>query len=213
VTARASVRALPTDQTGTDQTDVIAVKNRDKERERGRDHRGRREKEKPAKPVILPFHARELSRRDLETYEPMFAMYLDIQKGHYIEDMKEDEVKGRWKSFIQKWYCVKEPRIRLFSNWPQESRRTCRGLVWASYASESTSECSRATNYGSRTCITGLCTRWSSAERGCLGSAAGGRWWRWWWLWPENASLWLSSGHSTFWACDSQYAGSWTSKR
>lgn len=26
VTARASVRALPTDQTGTDQTDVIAVK-------------------------------------------------------------------------------------------------------------------------------------------------------------------------------------------
>lgn len=79
--------------------------------------------------MILPFHARELSRRDLETYEPMFAMYLDIQKGHYIEDMKEDEVKGRWKSFIQKWYCVKEPRIRLFSNWPQESRRTCRGLV------------------------------------------------------------------------------------
>lgn len=64
----------------------------------------RREKEAPAKPVILPFQARELSRRDLETYEPMFAMYLDIQKGRYIEDMKEDEVKGRWKSFIQKWY-------------------------------------------------------------------------------------------------------------
>ncbi|KAJ6115762.1 hypothetical protein N7523_006179 [Penicillium sp. IBT 18751x] len=33
----------------------------------------------------------------------MFAMYLDIQKGHYIEDMEEDEVKGRWKSFIRKW--------------------------------------------------------------------------------------------------------------
>lgn len=54
--------------------------------------------------MILPFQARELSKRDLDTYEPMFAMYLDIQKGHYIEDMKEDEVKGRWKSFIRKWY-------------------------------------------------------------------------------------------------------------
>ncbi|KAJ5211769.1 uncharacterized protein N7498_003415 [Penicillium cinerascens] len=77
--------------------------DRGKERERDRVRRERREKEAPAKPVILPFRARELSRRDLETYEPMFAMYLDIQKGRYIEDMKEDEVKGRWKSFIQKW--------------------------------------------------------------------------------------------------------------
>jgi hypothetical protein len=54
--------------------------------------------------VVLPYQARELSRRDLEVYEPMFAMYLDIQKGKFIEDMKEEEVKGRWKSFIHKWY-------------------------------------------------------------------------------------------------------------
>jgi hypothetical protein len=33
----------------------------------------------------------------------MFGMYLDIQKGKYIEDMDEEEVKGRWKSFVQKW--------------------------------------------------------------------------------------------------------------
>jgi len=53
--------------------------------------------------VILPYQARELSRRDLEAYEPMFGMYLDIQKGKFIEDLSEDEIKGRWKSFTQKW--------------------------------------------------------------------------------------------------------------
>ncbi|KAE8353302.1 peroxisomal membrane anchor protein conserved region-domain-containing protein [Aspergillus coremiiformis] len=56
----------------------------------------------PPKP-ILPFHARELSKRDLSTHQPMFAMYLDIQKGILIEDLPEDEVKGRWKSFTNKW--------------------------------------------------------------------------------------------------------------
>lgn len=30
-------------------------------------------------------------------------MYLDIQKGLVIEDMDEQEVLGRWKSFIKKW--------------------------------------------------------------------------------------------------------------
>ncbi|CAG8948480.1 unnamed protein product [Penicillium salamii] len=70
----------------------------DKDRERERRH-----KDVPKKPVILPYQARELSRRDLEAYHPMFAMYLDIQKGKFIEDLSEDEVKGRWKSFTQKW--------------------------------------------------------------------------------------------------------------
>lgn len=37
----------------------------------------------------------------------MFAMYLDIQKGILIEDLPEEEVKGRWKSFIRKWYVLK----------------------------------------------------------------------------------------------------------
>ncbi|KAL4764318.1 uncharacterized protein BDW70DRAFT_156969 [Aspergillus foveolatus] len=53
--------------------------------------------------ISLPFQARELRKRDLETYEPMFAMYLDIQKGKILEDLSEDEVKGRWKSFVGKW--------------------------------------------------------------------------------------------------------------
>lgn len=34
-------------------------------------------------------------------------MYLDIQKGILIEDLKDEEVKGRWKSFIRKWYVLK----------------------------------------------------------------------------------------------------------
>lgn len=33
-------------------------------------------------------------------------MYLDIQKGILIEDLSEEEVKGRWKSFIRKWYVL-----------------------------------------------------------------------------------------------------------
>ncbi|KAJ6093127.1 hypothetical protein N7486_008416 [Penicillium sp. IBT 16267x] len=71
--------------------------------DRDRDHRDHRSKETPAQPVILPLQARELSRRDLEVFRPMFAMYLDIQKGIFIEDLSEEEIKGRWKSFIHKW--------------------------------------------------------------------------------------------------------------
>ncbi|KAA8646138.1 hypothetical protein EYZ11_001545 [Aspergillus tanneri] len=53
--------------------------------------------------VVLPFQARELSKRDLALFEPMFAMYLDIQKGLILEELSEEEVKGRWKSFMGKW--------------------------------------------------------------------------------------------------------------
>lgn len=74
---------------------------RSEDRERG--HNERRHRDAPAKPVVLPYQARELSGRDLKVYEPMFGMYLDIQKGKYIEDLSEDEVRGRWKSFTQKW--------------------------------------------------------------------------------------------------------------
>jgi DNA phosphorothioation-dependent restriction protein DptG len=34
----------------------------------------------------------------------MFAVYLDIQKQLDLEDLEENEVKGRWKSFVNKWY-------------------------------------------------------------------------------------------------------------
>lgn len=37
-------------------------------------------------------------------FKPMFALYLDIQKQKILEDLDEVEAKGRWKSFIGKWY-------------------------------------------------------------------------------------------------------------
>ncbi|KAJ5104030.1 hypothetical protein N7532_004559 [Penicillium argentinense] len=76
--------------------------DKDRGHDRDRERHDRRVK-KPSAPVVLPYQARELGRRDLEIYEPMFAMYLDIQKGKFIEDLDEDEVKGRWKSFTGKW--------------------------------------------------------------------------------------------------------------
>jgi len=57
----------------------------------------------PPRPIILPFKAKDLSKSDLAEYKPLFASYLDIQKQIYIEDLSEEEAKGRWKSFIKKW--------------------------------------------------------------------------------------------------------------
>ncbi|EED19535.1 conserved hypothetical protein [Talaromyces stipitatus ATCC 10500] len=73
--------------------------------ERKSRHHGERRELSPvsAAPPVLPYNARQLSKRDLSTLEPMFAMYLDIQKGLVLEDMDEKEVMGRWKSFIKKW--------------------------------------------------------------------------------------------------------------
>ncbi|MCJ1300174.1 hypothetical protein MMC08_002968 [Hypocenomyce scalaris] len=37
------------------------------------------------------------------TYKPLFSLYLDVQKQLILEDLAEDEVRGRWKSFMGKW--------------------------------------------------------------------------------------------------------------
>ena len=34
----------------------------------------------------------------------MFELYLDIQKQKVLEELPDDEAKGRWKSFVGKWY-------------------------------------------------------------------------------------------------------------
>ncbi|PGH23339.1 hypothetical protein AJ80_02592 [Polytolypa hystricis UAMH7299] len=57
----------------------------------------------PPPPITLPFDAMPLSKRDIARYEPMFGLYLDIQKGLDIADLDEREVRGRWKSFVGKW--------------------------------------------------------------------------------------------------------------
>ncbi|OTA56223.1 hypothetical protein K449DRAFT_387580 [Hypoxylon sp. EC38] len=54
-------------------------------------------------PDELPFGARPLVRSDFETFKPLFAQYLDVQKRKDIATMDEREIRGRWKSFVGKW--------------------------------------------------------------------------------------------------------------
>lgn len=75
---------------------------RSKNRSRSPHDRHRRVKPRVERKA-LPFGARDLSRYDLSAFRPMFALYLDIQKQIYIDDLDEKEVKGRWKSFVGKW--------------------------------------------------------------------------------------------------------------
>lgn len=73
------------------------------ERHGHRSHK-RRSHSPPAKPVRLPLNARPLSKHDLSEYRATFALYLDIQKNIDLDELEADEVKGRWKSFMGKWY-------------------------------------------------------------------------------------------------------------
>ncbi|CRG86424.1 hypothetical protein PISL3812_03430 [Talaromyces islandicus] len=73
-------------------------------RDRGSDRRRHKELSPvSAAPRVLPYNARQLSKHDLSQLEPMFAMYLDIQKGLAFGDLSEKELRGRWKSFVKKW--------------------------------------------------------------------------------------------------------------
>lgn len=69
-----------------------------------RHHRHRRSSNHSTRtPDELPFGARTLVRSDLETFKPLFAQYLDVQKRKDIATMDEREIRGRWKSFVGKW--------------------------------------------------------------------------------------------------------------
>jgi len=74
---------------------------RDEDRHRHKRHRSRSPE---AKPVKLPYKAKPLSKRQYEEYEPLFQSYLDIQKNIQLDELDEREAKGRWKSFISRWY-------------------------------------------------------------------------------------------------------------
>ncbi|KAK3072694.1 hypothetical protein LTR53_006352 [Teratosphaeriaceae sp. CCFEE 6253] len=64
-------------------------------------HEHRHHGKSSSRPVRLPFH--HLHKHDLGAYRSVFADYLDIQKGKDIADLSEEEVRGRWKSFLNKW--------------------------------------------------------------------------------------------------------------
>ncbi|KAL2755959.1 hypothetical protein ACRALDRAFT_2053336 [Sodiomyces alcalophilus JCM 7366] len=54
-------------------------------------------------PASLPLDARPLTKSDFDTFRPLFAYYLDLQKGKSLAGMDEREARGRWKSFRGKW--------------------------------------------------------------------------------------------------------------
>ncbi|KAL6711272.1 hypothetical protein ACN47E_005803 [Coniothyrium glycines] len=66
-------------------------------------HKRRRSRSPPPKPVLLPYKAKPLSKRQFDEYRPLFQSYLDIQKQIQLDELDEREVKGRWKSFVSRW--------------------------------------------------------------------------------------------------------------
>lgn len=54
----------------------------------------------------LPFNSLELSSKEFARYRSLFALYLDAQKQIDIEALEERELRGRWKSFTDKWFAV-----------------------------------------------------------------------------------------------------------
>jgi hypothetical protein len=76
---------------------------RDRDEHRHKRHRTRSPE---IKPVVLPYKAKPLSKRQYEDYKPLFQSYLDIQKNIQLDELDEREAKGRWKSFISRWYAV-----------------------------------------------------------------------------------------------------------
>ncbi|KAI7719980.1 hypothetical protein KC353_g2535 [Hortaea werneckii] len=65
-------------------------------------HHHHRPKQPPPH-TLLPFHARPLHKRDLDTHHALFAEYLDLQKRLDLAALGADEARGRWKSFVGKW--------------------------------------------------------------------------------------------------------------
>jgi hypothetical protein len=98
-----TVRVLIPPSVAMPQHDNVS-RSRSPEREHKRRRRLSRSPRPKPVPLSLPLNARELTRHDLRTYKPMFALYLDIQKQIDIGELEEAEIKGRWKSFVNKWY-------------------------------------------------------------------------------------------------------------
>lgn len=85
-------------------TDQGSSSRRSRSPHKNREHRHRGQNvATAAPPAELPFGARQLTKGDLRTFEPLLAHYLDLQKQRYIDDMDDREVRGRWKSFMGKW--------------------------------------------------------------------------------------------------------------
>lgn len=96
-----------------------------------RHHRRHRSSTSPTRTQSeLPLGARPLVRSDFKTFKPLFAQYLEVQKGKDIAALDEREVKGRWKSFVGKWN-----RGELAEGWysPENAFRSEEGWCWRWY--------------------------------------------------------------------------------
>ena len=77
---------------------------RDSKRHRSRSPHDRKHHHGERSPKVeLPFRSQHLQKHDFESYKALFGEYLDLQKRLDIDQLDEDEVKGRWKSFLHKW--------------------------------------------------------------------------------------------------------------
>lgn len=96
-----------------------------------------------ASAVGLPFKAHEVTKHDMRYYKPLFAMYLDVQKGILLEDLGMEEIKGRWKSFMGKWYAQATRMLSNFRLTFQEPWRTRRRMVRSCHTTKGAGECRR----------------------------------------------------------------------
>ncbi|KAF1959953.1 hypothetical protein CC80DRAFT_489994 [Byssothecium circinans] len=80
-------------------------RSRSPRRDDDRHHRRKRHRSRSpqSRAVVLPYKAKELSKRDYEEYRALFHSYLEIQKQINLDELDEREAKGRWKSFIGRW--------------------------------------------------------------------------------------------------------------
>ncbi|KAK3710856.1 hypothetical protein LTR37_010080 [Vermiconidia calcicola] len=66
-------------------------------------HRHKHSHHETAPKAKLPFRCQHLHKHELDTYKALFYEYLELQKQLDVDSLTQDEVKGRWKSFLGKW--------------------------------------------------------------------------------------------------------------
>ncbi|RPB22813.1 hypothetical protein L211DRAFT_862507 [Terfezia boudieri ATCC MYA-4762] len=80
------------------------------------DHRFRGDSTSP--PPVLPGNALPITKHDYDAYKPLFAEYLDIQKGLVLAELSAREAQGRFKRFVTHWN-----RGELAKGWYDPSRK------------------------------------------------------------------------------------------
>ena len=100
--------------------DVKRIRSRSPHRHHHHHGHGHGQSKPARQPAKLPFGAHQLHKQDLNPCRQLFAEYLSIQKQLDISTLSDDELKGRWKSFLGKWN-----RGELAEGWydPETRRR------------------------------------------------------------------------------------------